>query len=82
MNIAVGHNHILGFVSDGSVVAYDENFSGQCDIGDWGNITQIEIYNSITFCVKKEGKMLIAGRLAEKYWGTPLISPKPKFVQK
>lgn len=39
--IAVGVDHIVGLLTDGTVIAVGMNDSGQCDVNNWKDIIQV-----------------------------------------
>jgi len=62
IQIASGQKHCLGLKYDGTVVAAGINEYGECDVTSWRDIVHIEVQDDISFGVRKDGKILVAGR--------------------
>jgi hypothetical protein len=59
--IAAGGYHTVGLKSDGTVVAVGSNVSGQCDVGEWEGIIQVDAGEDHTVGVKSNGTVLAVG---------------------
>ncbi len=62
VSVAVGEEHILILLSDGSVAAFGNNDFGQCSTEKWKNIVQISAgdYHSVGLCA--DGTVVAVGR--------------------
>jgi len=60
--VAGGAWHTLGLESDGSVVAVGYNSYGQCDVGNWTGIVQIDGGGEHTVGLKSDGTVVAVGR--------------------
>ena len=60
--IAVGHHHIVGVKSDGTVLAVGSNDYGQCNVEDWTDITAVAACADRTIGLKVDGTVVAAGR--------------------
>jgi hypothetical protein len=63
--VATGDGFTLGLKKDGTVVAVGWNNSGQCDVGNWTDITQVAAGEEHTVGVKSDGTVVAAGLGAE-----------------
>ena len=59
--IAAGGGHIVGFKSDGTVVAIGDNNDGQCNVGNWTDIIQVAAGSLHTVGVKSDGTVVATG---------------------
>ena len=59
--VATGRRHTVGLKSDGTVVAVGRNDEGQCDVGDWTDITQVAAGAAHTVGLKSDGTVVAAG---------------------
>ncbi|MBM4463415.1 MAG: hypothetical protein FJ012_08780 [Chloroflexi bacterium] len=59
--VAAGIFHTVGLKSDGTVVAVGNNGYGQCEVGDWTNITQVAAGGWHTLGLKSDGTVLAVG---------------------
>jgi alpha-tubulin suppressor-like RCC1 family protein len=59
--IAGGCWHTLGLKSDGTVVAAGYNSCGQCDVGNWTDIIQVDGGGEHTVGLKSDGTVVAAG---------------------
>jgi alpha-tubulin suppressor-like RCC1 family protein len=53
--------HTVGLKADGTVVAVGNNEYGQCDVGDWADITQVAAYFLHTVGLKADGTVVAVG---------------------
>jgi len=61
MMVAAGDFHTVGLESDGSVVAVGMNDDGQCDVGNWTDITHVAAGYYHTAGVKSDGTVVAVG---------------------
>jgi len=61
MMVAAGDFHTVGLESDGSVVAVGMNDDGQCDVGNWTDITHVAAGYYHTVGVKADGTVVAMG---------------------
>jgi hypothetical protein len=59
--VAAGGMHTVGLKADGTVVAVGDNEYGQCDVGDWADMTQIATYAFHTVGLKADGTVIAVG---------------------
>jgi alpha-tubulin suppressor-like RCC1 family protein len=59
--VAGGAGHTLGLKSDGTVVAVGYNAYGQCDVGNWTDIIQVDGGGEHTVGVKSDGTVVAVG---------------------
>ncbi|MGB6872559.1 MAG: YIP1 family protein [Dehalococcoidia bacterium] len=59
--VAAGSKHTVGLNADGTVVAVGRNDYGQCDAGDWTDITQVAAGDYHTVGVKSDGTVVAVG---------------------
>jgi len=59
--IVAGGYHTVGLRADGSVVAEGLNNWGQCDVGNWANITQVAAGSLHTVGLESDGTVAAAG---------------------
>lgn len=57
-----GYSHVVGLRADGSVLALGNNDYGQCDVGDWQNVTQLSVVKGRTVGLLRDGTVIVAGR--------------------
>ena len=60
--VAGGAWHTLGLKSDGTVVAAGYNSYGQCDVGNWTDIIQVDGGGEHTVGLRSDGTVVAAGR--------------------
>jgi hypothetical protein len=66
----------VGLRSDGTVVAVGDNEVGQCDVGDWTDVIQVEAGRWYTVGVKSDGTLIAVGLEAElANWNLVLAVP-------
>jgi alpha-tubulin suppressor-like RCC1 family protein len=56
--VATGWRHTVGLKSNGAVVAVGLSISGQCDVDDWRDITQIAAGSGHTVALKADGTVV------------------------
>jgi alpha-tubulin suppressor-like RCC1 family protein len=67
----------VGLKSDGTVVAVGENSLGQCNVGDWTNITQVAAGIAHTVGLRDDGTVVAAGLESElARWDLGVIKEK------
>ena len=59
--VAAGYYHTVGLKSDGTAVAVGNKYYGQCDVGDWTNITQVAAGGYHTVGIKSDGTVVAVG---------------------
>ena len=59
--VAAGYAHTVGLKTDSTVVAAGENGFGQCDVGNWTDITQVAAGYAHTVGLKTDGAVVPAG---------------------
>ena len=59
--VAAGAMHTVGLKADGTVVVAGDNEYGQCDVGDWADITQVAAYAFHTVGLKADGTVVAVG---------------------
>jgi len=59
--VAAGGYHTVGLSSNGTAVAVGWNQYGQCNVGGWGNITQVAPAHSHTVGLKSDGTAVAVG---------------------
>jgi len=59
--IGAGYGHTVGIMHDGTVVAVGNNERGQCDVGDWTDITQVAAGHEHTVGLKSDGAVVAVG---------------------
>ena len=59
----------MGLSSNGTVVAAGDNGSGQCDVGNWTNITQVAAGLYHTVGLSSNGTVVAVGRNDEGQCG-------------
>ncbi|MBR6514357.1 MAG: TIR domain-containing protein [Clostridia bacterium] len=59
--VSVGYNHIVGLLSDGSVVAAGCNEHYQCDIYGWTDIVDVSASCNQTIALREDGRVLYVG---------------------
>ena len=62
-DIAVGESHVVGLLSDGTVIAAGSNHAGQCDVEDWENIIYLTTGRNCTLGITTDGDLMMAGSL-------------------
>ena len=62
-DIAVGESHVVGLLSDGTVIAAGSNHAGQCDVEDWENIVYLTAGRNCTLGITADGDLMMAGSL-------------------
>jgi len=65
--VSGGHTHTLGAKADGSVVAVGSNYYGQCNVGNWTDITQVSAGAWHTVGLKSDGTVVAMGGI--RYYG-------------
>ena len=60
--VAAGYYHTVGLKSDGTAVAVGHNDYGQCNVGDWTDITQVAAGGYHTVGFKSDGTVVTVGR--------------------
>jgi len=60
--LAVGANHTVGLMADGSVVATGLNDNSQCQVDDWSDIVAIDAGAYNTIGLKSDGTVVATGR--------------------
>src|SRR4030042_371987 len=65
MMVAAGEFHTVGLESDGSAVAVGINDDGQCDVGNWTDITRVAAGAYHTVGLKSDGTVVAAGCAGE-----------------
>lgn len=56
------HDHIVGLLEDGKVIAYGCNEDNQCDVAHWCDIIEICVQPSLTLGIRKDGTVVTAGK--------------------
>jgi hypothetical protein len=59
--VAGGVGHTVGLKSDGTVVAVGDNAYGQCGVGDWMDILQVDGGGEHTVGLKSDGTVVAVG---------------------
>ena len=59
--VAAGDYHTVGLKSGGTVVAAGDNGAGQCNVGGWTDITQVDASEYHTVGLKDDGTVVAAG---------------------
>jgi len=59
--VAAGDLHTVGLESDGTVVAVGYNYYGQCNVGGWTNIIQVDAGGYHTVGLKSNGTVVAVG---------------------
>jgi len=59
--VAAGGVHTVGLKSDGTVVAVGWNDFGQCEVGDWTDITQVAADRIHTVGLESDGTVVATG---------------------
>lgn len=59
--ISVGLKHSVGLKSDGTVVAFGENYCGQCEVWEWRDIIAISAGYGYTLGLKSDGTVVATG---------------------
>ncbi|NLO83052.1 MAG: hypothetical protein GX094_08370 [Clostridiales bacterium] len=83
---AIGTQHAVGLLVDGTLVTAGRSSSGQNDVEDWSDIIAISASNSNTAGLKTDGTVVVAGRDthgqkdAEKWEDITAISVGPSFI--
>ncbi len=60
-SVANSWENLLMCLPDGSVQAFGNNDSGQCNVEDWENVVRVECIGSGSIGVRKDGTILFAG---------------------
>ena len=55
------HTTFVGLKSDGTVVAVGRDYKGQCQVGNWRNISTIETNAAVTVGIRSDGCVEFAG---------------------
>ena len=71
----------MGLKSDGTAVAAGDNYSGQCDIEDWTDISQVGAGRLITLGLRDDGTVITTSLVV--HWNLslafpPLVYPPPR----
>jgi len=64
--VTAGNAFTVGLKADGTVVAVGHNDDGQCDVGDWTDITQVAAHGIHTVGLRSDGTVVAVGG---NYWG-------------
>ena len=64
--VAAGGDHTVGLKLDGTVVAVGDNYSEQCNVGNWTDIVQVAADGDHTVGVKSDGTVVAVG---DNYYG-------------
>lgn len=71
VSISAGSGYFLGLKKDGTVLACGNNDYGQCDVSGWTDIVSIQTISEfggcISFGVRTDGSVVIAGATPEEY---------------
>jgi len=59
--VDAGGCHTVGLKSDGTVVTVGDNKHGQCDVGNWTDITQVAAGEGHTIGIKSDGTVVAVG---------------------
>ena len=59
--VAAGWQHTVGLKSDGTVVAVGRNSEGQCNVGNWTDIIQVDAGDFDTVGLKSDGTVVAVG---------------------
>ena len=59
--VAASRDHTVGLKADGTVVAAGWNDYGQCEVGDWTDITQVAAGCYHTVALKSDGTVVSTG---------------------
>ena len=59
--ISAGGRHTVALKADGSVLAAGENKDGQCDVGEWQDVTAVNAGLNHTVCLKADSTVLATG---------------------
>lgn len=62
ISIAAGDYHTVALKEDGTVSAIGNNYSGQCNVGDWENISGISAGGYHTVGLRKDGTVTAVGK--------------------
>ena len=62
-DFALGGNHVVGLLADGTVTAAGRNYAGQCDVEDWEDIVYVTAGTCCTIGITTDGELKIAGFL-------------------
>ena len=60
-SVSAGSSHTVGLKADGTVVAAGGNEKGQCNVGNWRDITAISAGDNCTFGLKSDGTVVAVG---------------------
>jgi len=61
IQIAAGSGHTVGLKSNGTVVATGRNEHGECNIGDWTDVSQVAAGLNNTVGLKSDGTVVAVG---------------------
>lgn len=70
VSISAGDGFLLGLKKDGTVLACGNNDHGQCNVSGWSDIVSIQTISQdgcISFGVRSDGSVMIAGAASEEY---------------
>lgn len=59
--VSMGDNHIAVMHDNGTVTAYGNNESGECNVEEWKNIRQIAVGYAFTVGLTEKGRVLFTG---------------------
>lgn len=59
--VVLSEDHAAVLRKDGTVAAYGNNESGQCDVSSWKDVTKIDVAKGYTVAVTSSGDVLFAG---------------------
>jgi hypothetical protein len=72
----------VGLKADGTVVAVGDNYDGQCNVGNWTDITQVAAGGIHTVGLKSDGTVVAAGPETElARWNLVLAVPPAQCVE-
>lgn len=66
-SISAGIRYSLGVTSQGKIVTAGSNIDERCNVNSWTDIISIDGFGYLTLGLKKNGKTVIAGNMANRY---------------
>lgn len=64
VDIAVGDNHVIALLKNGTVVAAGSNRQGQCNVESWRDVVSVEAGDTVSVGITKDGTVLTAGKVS------------------
>ena len=82
--IAISTFHVVGLNSDGTVYSIGDNNRGECNTGEWTNITAVYASSGSTFGIKENGTVVATGEnkkgnLNVSSW-KDIVSISPQYI--